>query len=84
MRLWKMWPTIDKDTFGSRFQRKAVKLAFQARNTHHQHMLLFLEQGIIEDFNVIESEISAKHPYLQPGKKSFVIVKKYDWHHYSA
>lgn len=60
----------------------ASKLEFQARNTPHHHILLFLEGGIIEDIDQIDSMISAEMP-PQTDPELRELVRKFNIHRHS-
>lgn len=57
--------TSSEETFGRVCVRLPAKLEFQAIDTLHYHILLFLKSFVIEDVNQIDSMVSAELPSEQ-------------------
>ena len=61
--------------FGRKCIAIACKLEFQARNTPHHHILLFLEGGVLEDMDEIDGMISAELPSQNDDPELRELVK---------
>ena len=69
-----------EDCFGFKCVAYSTKLEFQERNTPHHLGFFWLECGVLDDFDAIESIISAELP--RPGQENELraLVKKYNMH----
>ena len=73
-----------KDNSFEYFGRHCVgitgKLEFQARNTPHHHILLFLEGGLLDDMDEIDNIISAELPTEEEDPELRELVLRYNKH----
>ena len=72
-----------EDYFGFKCVAYSTRLEFQERNTPHHHGLFWLECGVLEDVDAIESIISAELPRLGQDNELRALVKKYNMHRHS-
>ena len=74
-----------EEHFGLKCIAIAAKLEFQERNTPHHHILLWLEGGVLEDVDVIDSIIKAELPRgnSERQKELKKLVKKFNIYRHS-